>query len=131
MISQFFYLPATQKATEEERIKFTQERLAETKEWLAHDFVRTQQGSYSIANMNGEIVGWKLLITRRNWVYINRNWWNWAVEWFCTEHKCKLAETDLLYLVMQLYRERGFDVKPLDGSLCVTLFVPLNCDQRA
>lgn len=124
LISSFFYLPANGKYTEEERVAFTRARLAEVNEWLSHDFVRDRPGGYHYADMDGEIIRWKMLITDDRKVYINRNWWNMCIDWFCEEHKCKLADTDLLYLVMLLYRQIGFDVKPVDGSLCVSLFAP-------
>lgn len=124
MISQYFYLPSNQKATEEERIAFTQERLAIVNEWLDHDFVRTNPGSYSIANMDGQIVDWKLVVAPDKRVTINKNWFDYSVEWFCSEHKCKLDTTDLMYLIMLLYRKVGMYVKPVDGSLCVSLFFP-------
>lgn len=124
MISQYFYLPSNQKATEEERIAFTQERLAIVNEWLEHDFVRTNPGSYSIANMEGQIVDWKLVVAPDKRVTINKNWFDYSVEWFCTEHKCKLDPIDLMYLIMLLYRKVGMYVKPVDGSLCVSLFFP-------
>lgn len=126
MISQYFYLPANQKATEEECVRYTQERLAEVDAWLRHDFVREHPGSYSYATLEGKIVGWKIIVTPDRRICINRNWWNMAVDWFCQEHRCKLEETDLLYRLMLLYRLQGFDVKPVDGSLCITLFVPQN-----
>lgn len=46
MISPFFYLQK-QKATEEERIAFYQERMAEVKDWLIHDFVREKYIGFS------------------------------------------------------------------------------------
>ena len=125
MISPFFYMQK-QKATEDERIAFYQERMAEVKDWLIHDFVRTCPGRYSYANLEGEILFWKLIVTDDHRVFINRNWWNRSVEWFCQEHHCKLEEIDLLYIIMQLYRSMGYDVKPVDGSLCITLFEPRN-----
>lgn len=125
MISPFFYLQK-QKATEEERIQFYQERMAEVKDWLINDFVREQPGKYSYADLDGDILFWKLVVTDDHMVSINRNWWNRSVDWFCREHRCKLEEIDLLYIIMQVYRSMGYDVKPVDGSLCVTLFEPRN-----
>ena len=127
MISQFFYIPANQKATEEERIKFTQERVAEVNLWLFHAFVREQPGAYRYADIDDSI-RWKMLITGDHRVYINRNWWNRSIELFCNEHRCKLVETDLVYLLMLLYRKSGFDVKPVNGSLCISLFAPWNVE---
>lgn len=125
MISNYFYLQK-QKASEEERIKFYQERLTEVKEWLSHDFVRERPGAYHYATLDGEIRFWKLIVTDDHKVFINRNWWNRSVEWFCQEHRCKLEEIDLLYIIMQVYRDLGYDVKPVDHSLCITLFAPDN-----
>lgn len=125
MISNYFYLQK-QKATEEERIQFYQERMAEVKDWLINDFVRESPGKYSYADLDGDILFWKLIVTDDHRVFINRNWWNRSVDWFCQEHRCKLEEIDLLYIIMQVYRSMGYDVKPVDGSLCVTLFEPRN-----
>lgn len=125
MISPFFYLQK-QKATEEERIQFYQERMAEVKDWLINDFVRERPGKYSYADLDEDILFWKLIVTDDHRVSINRNWWNRSVDWFCREHRCKLEEIDLLYIIMQVYRSMGYDVKPVDGSLCVTLFEPRN-----
>ena len=125
MISNYFYLQK-QKATEEERIAFYQERMTEVKDWLIHDFVRERPGTYHYSSLEGEILFWKMIITDDHRVFINRNWWNRAVEWFCQEHRCKLEEIDLLYIIMQVYRSMGYDVKPVDGSLCITLFAPRN-----
>ena len=61
MTSDFFYLPANQKATEEQRVKFTQERLALASEWITHDFVRTRPGKYSYADLSGDILFWKII----------------------------------------------------------------------
>ncbi len=123
MISNYFYLQK-QKATEEERIQFYQERMAEVKDWLINDFVRERPGKYSYADLDGDILFWKLIVTDDHRVSINRNWWNRSVDWFCREHRCKLEEIDLLYIIMQVYRSMGYDVKPVDGSLCITLFEP-------
>ena len=123
MISPFFYLQK-QKATEDERIAFYQERMSEVKDWLIHDFVRERPGRYSYASLEGEILFWKMIITDDHRVFINRNWWNRSVEWFYQEHHCKLEEIDLLYIIMQVYRSMDYDVKPVDGSLCITLFEP-------
>lgn len=125
MISNYFYLQK-QKATEEERIQFYQERMAEVKDWLINDFVREQPGKYSYADLDGDILFWKLIVTDDHRISINRNWWNRSVDWFCREHHCKLEEIDLLYIIMQVYRSMGYDVKPVDGSLCITLFEPRN-----
>lgn len=124
MTSDFFYLPANQKATEEQRVKFTQERLALVSEWISHDFVRTRPGKYSYADLSGNILFWKIIITDDRKVLINRNWWNMATDLFCSEHRCKLAEIDILYLTMKAYQALGFDVRPADCSLAVTLFEP-------
>lgn len=123
MISNYFYLQK-QKATEEERIQFYQERMAEVKDWLINDFVRERPGKYSYADLDGDNLFWKLVVTDDHRVSINRNWWNRSVDWFCREHRCKLEEIDLLYIIMQVYRSMGYDAKPVDGSLCVTLFEP-------
>ena len=47
-----------------------------------------------------------------------------ATDLFCSEHRCTLAEIDILYLTMKAYQALGFDVRPADCSLTVTLFEP-------
>lgn len=44
-------------------------------------------------------------------------------EEFQREHRCKIAEIDYLYLLMQVLRdERGVDVRPADSSLSIGLW---------
>ena len=55
---------------------------------------------------------------------INYNWWYKNVDEFCTERRVKIPDIDFFYILMQMCRERGLRVRPVDGTLSLSLNKP-------
>ena len=137
MISDYFYMPAAQKATEEQRIEFTQGRLGEVKGFLSSLIPSDLRCREAVLAMAPEGVersyecragtDWTVFAhyghDGRTEVVFNRNHFARKAEEFQREHRCKIAEIDYLYLLMQVLRdERGIDVRPADSSLSIGLW---------
>lgn len=138
MISDYFYLPATKKwCSEEERIKFSQERLGEVRKFLCDEFLseRMVPPVYRAASAEEDWTFYKGDFSRKDWVVhvfytgeegavvtFNRNYWDARVAAFQESRKCKIAEIDYLYMMMQELRSRGFHVCPADSTLSISLW---------
>ena len=135
MISDYFCMPANQKADEEKRIEYTRERISEVKDFLSSLLPYDLRSESSIHAMHDCNVDYEMVLGGE-WavfahygtdgkvqVVFNRNHWQRSVDVFQQEHRCKIAEIDYLYLLMQVLRsDRGIDVRPCDGSLSIGLW---------
>lgn len=102
MTSQFFYLPVTQKADEEKRIKFTQERIKLVKDWFQEKIVNkfTENEFTPKIFLNGfsesrKIVSTTIVtdkdcnVTKK--YNIDYNYYNVVVDEFCANNHCKIT----------------------------------------
>jgi len=138
MISDYFYMPANRKCSEEDRIKFSQERLGEVRKFLCDEFL-SEHMVPPVFRLDASHESWTFYrgdFGRKEWVVhvyytgndegavvtFNRNYWDARVAAFQEEHKCKIAEIDYLYLMMQELRSRGFDVRPADSTLSIGIW---------
>lgn len=132
MISEYFYMPRTnKKVTEEDRIKFTQDRIKSVREFLTR-VVFQQVFIPEIAPNEHNAFFDQFDRTPRPWnaawtpnrMVINYNWWYKNVDEFCTERRVKIPDIDFFYILMQMCRERGLRVRPVDGTLSLSLNKP-------
>lgn len=120
MLSQFFYLPANQKATEEQRIAFTQSKLKLVKDFLSQHFLsaRYKDGHPFEFDEND----WQVYVGEK--VVINQNYWNAKIDEFQSVNRCKIEQLDYLYLLMQLWRDvNGRKLSISEGTLGISLFL--------
>lgn len=135
MISEYFYMPATnKKVTEEDRIKFTQDRIKSVREFLQKvvfepifipDMPSSEHDPF-FDQFNGIKplhADWKSIVMPTH-VVINHNWWQKNVEEFCTERRVKIPDIDFFYILMQLCRERNVTATPRDGTMFLSLNKP-------
>ena len=137
MVSDDFYMPANRKSSEEEKIKFSQDRLAEVRKFLCDEFLseRMVPPVYRAASAEEDWTFYKGDSPRNDWVVhvfytgeegsvvtFNRNYWDTRVAAFQEARKCKIAEIDLLYIMMQELQSRGFPVRPADSTLSISLW---------
>lgn len=135
MISEYFYMPATnKKVTEEDRIKFTQDRIKSVREFLQKvvfdqtfipDMLPSEHDPF-FDQFNGTTAlhaDWKAAVVPSH-VVINHNWWQKNVEEFCTERRVKIPDIDFFYILMQMCRERDCTATPLSGTMCISLNKP-------
>lgn len=137
MVSDYFYMPANRKCSEEDRIRFTQERLAEVRKFLRDEFLsdRMVPPVYRVSAADEEWTFYKGDSPRNDWVVhvfytgeegsvvtFNRTFWDDRVAAFQEARKCKIAEIDLLYIMMQDLQSRGFPVRPADSTLSISLW---------
>lgn len=135
MISEYFYMPATnKKVTEEDRIKFTQDRIKSVREFLQkvvfepifipdmpsseHDPFFDQFGTKNTLHAD-----WKSIVVPTH-VVINHNWWQKNVEEFCTERRVKIPDIDFFYILMKMCREHKVTATPRDGTMFLSLNKP-------
>lgn len=135
MISEYFYMPATnKKVTEEDRIKFTQDRIKSVREFLQkvvfepifipdmpsseHDPFFDQLGTKTTLHAD-----WKSIVVPTH-VVINHNWWQKNVEEFCAERRVKIPDIDFFYILMQMCREHNCTATPLSGTMGLSLNKP-------
>lgn len=138
MISDYFYMPANRKCSEEDRIKFSQERLGEVRKFLCDEFLseRMVPPVFRASSAQEDWTFYRGDFSRKDWVVhvfydgtgegavvtFNRNYWDARVAAFQEARKCKIAEIDFLYLMMQELRSRGFGVRPADSTLSIGLW---------
>ena len=137
MVSDFFYLQS-KNADEEKRIAYTQSRIADVRAFLDEIVFQTtfipaipaaerdpffdQFGEYPEEPWKA---AWSAGEDNHRAV-IDRNWWIKKTDEFCAEHHCKIPDTDLLYILMQMFREKGIYVRPADCSLTFSYNKPNN-----
>lgn len=132
MTSQFFYLPSDKKVDEEDRIKFTQDRIKLVKDWLQEKIVNkfTENEFTPKIFLNGfgvrrKIVSTKIVadkdcnITKK--YNIDYNYYNAVVDEFCANNHCKIDKKDVEWLLMLTFRDNGIEVSPLKGTLNISL----------
>lgn len=121
MLSQFFYLPANQKATEEQRIAFTQEKLKLVKDFLSQHFLSARYADGHPFAYNE--TNWQVFVGDK--VVINQNYWNEKIDEFQAQNRCKIDQLDYLYLLMQLWRDvNGRKLSISEGTLGISLYFP-------
>ena len=142
MISDYFYMPPPKKGekkpTEEECIKYTQDRIKTVREFLQkvvlkptfipdmplseHDPFFDQFGATK--SLHSE---WKSAVVPTH-VIINYNWWQKNVdEFFAEQHVTKsekIPDIDFFYILMQMCREMNNTATPLAGTMCLSLNKP-------
>jgi len=135
MISDYFYMPATnKKVTEEDRIQFTQDRIKSVREFLQkvvfdqrffpdmpaveHNPFFDQFGVHNTLHAK-----WTAAVSNTH-VVINHNWWQKNTEEFCTERRVNIPDVDFFYILMQMCRERNCTATPLSGTMCLSLNKP-------
>ena len=134
MTSQFFFLPAVSKKTEEERIKYTQDRIKKVKdmfqEKIVNKFTNQEFDERILTNDYAHLVAkpvTKLEIkTDKNCnvskrYTIKANYYNEITESFCAENRCKIDKMDFLYILMLTFRDNGISVSPALGTLNIEL----------
>lgn len=134
MTSQFFYLPAEPKKTEEERIKFTQGRMKMVKDFLQEKIVnKFLENDFSpkifvdeLANqVPNPVVSIKIItdkdcnVSKR--YNIKSNYFSKVMDDFCMTNRCKIDKTDFLYMLMLTFRDNGISVSPALGTLNIEL----------
>lgn len=132
MTSQFFYLPSDKKVDEEDRIKFTQDRIKLVKDWFQEKIVNkfTENEFTPKIFLNGfgvrrKIVSTKIVadkdcnITKK--YNIDYNYYNAVVDEFCANNHCKIDKKDVEWLLMLTFRDNGIEVSPLKGTLNISL----------
>ncbi len=132
MTSQFFYLPSDKKVNEEDRIKFTQNRIKLVKDWFQEKIVNkfTENGytpkiflknfGERNKNVSTKIVADKdCNITKK--YNIDYNYYNEVVDEFCANNRCKIDKKDMEYLLMLTFKDNGIEVSPLNGTLNISL----------
>ena len=132
MISDFFYMPVNQKASEDKRTEFTQERIEEVKQFL-YDIVLSQTFLTEISAAEHDPFfdqfgahkpkPWTAVFNKNKCV-IEWNWWHNRTEEFCSKHKCKIPDIDFFYILILMFRERGFNYRLCDSTLCLSLNKP-------
>lgn len=124
-------MPANQKASEDKRTEFTQERIEEVKQFL-YDIVLSQTFLPDIPSSEHDPFfdrfgqkarPWTAVFTQNKCV-IEWNWWHNNTEEFCSQHKCKIPDIDFFYILMQVFKERGIDCRPCDSTMCLSLNKP-------
>lgn len=121
MLSQFFYLPANQKATEEQRIAFTQSKLKLVKDFLSQYFLSARYENVHPFAYNE--TNWQVYVGDK--VVINQNYWNEKIDEFQATNRCKIEQLDYLYLLMQLWRDvNGRKLSISEGTLGISLYFP-------
>ena len=135
MVSDYFYMPPPKKGekkpTEEECIKYTQERIKRVREFL-HTVVFEQTFLPDIAPEDHDSFFDKFDRTPRPWtaawtrerMVVNHNWWIANVDRFCAEQKSKIPDIDFFYILMLMCREKGIRVSPAKGTLFLSLNKP-------
>lgn len=142
MISDYFYMPPPKKGekkpTEEECIKYTQDRIKTVREFLQkvvfgptfipdmplseHDPFFDQFGATK--SLHSE---WKSAVFPTH-VIINYNWWQKNVDEFFSEQHVtkseKIPDIDFFYILMQMCRERDCTATPLSGTMYISLDKP-------
>ncbi len=138
MISDYFYMPPPKKGekkpTEEECIKYTQDRIKTVREFLQkvvfrptfipdmplseHDPFFDQFGATK--SLHSE---WKSAVVPTH-VIINYNWWQKNVDEFCTDCRVKIPDIDFFYILMQMCREHNCTATPLSGTMCLSFNKP-------
>lgn len=135
MTSQFFYLPSDKKVDEEDRIKFTQDRIKLVKDWFQEKIVNkfTENGytpkiflkNFGERNKNVStttIVTYKdCNITKK--YNIDYNYYNSVVDEFCANNRCKIDKMDFIYLLILTFRDNEISVSPVLGTLTFELGV--------
>ena len=122
MLSQFFYLPANQKATEEQRIEFTQSKLKLVKDFLSQHFLSARYANGHPFAYNE--TNWQVYVGDK--VVINQNYWNEKIDEFQAQNRCKIDQLDYLYLLMQLWRDvNGRKLSISEGTLGISLYFPM------
>lgn len=128
MISEYFYMPATnKKVTEDDRIKFTQDRIKSVREFLQKVvfepiFIPGMPSSEhdpffdQFNGANPLHADWKAAVVPTH-VVINHNWWQKNVEEFCSERRVKIPDIDFFYILMQMCREHNVAATPRDGTM--------------
>ncbi len=135
MISDYFYMPAAnKKVTEEDRIKFTQDRIKSVREFLQKvvfepifipDMPSPEHDPF-FDQFNGTkplYADWKSAVVPTH-VVINHNWWQKNVEEFCSERRVKIPDIDFFYILMQMCRENKVTATPRDGTMFLSLNKP-------
>lgn len=124
-------MPAKQKATEDERIAYTQERISEVRKFLT-DTVLSQTFLPDIPSSEHDPFFDRFSQKTRPWTavfnknkcVIEWNWWHNKAEEFCSKHKCKIPDIDFFYILILMFRERGFNYRLCDSTLCLSLNKP-------
>ena len=125
-------MPSDKKVDEEDRIKFTQDRIKLVKDWLQEKIVNkfTENEYTPMIFLNGfgerrKIVSTKIVadkdcnITKK--YNIDYNYYNAVVDEFCANNHCKIDKKDMEYLLMMTFRDNGIEVSPLNGTLNISL----------
>ena len=135
MISDFFYMPPSKKGekkpTEEECIKYTQERIKWVRDFL-NNVVFKQTFIPEIAPEEHDPFFDKFDRTPHPWnaawtndrMVINYNWWNKNVADFCATHRAKIPDIDFFYILMLMCREKGITAIPANGTMSLSLNKP-------
>ena len=135
MISDYFYMPATnKKVTEEDRIKFTQDRIKSVREFLQKvvfdqtfipDMPSSEHDPFfdQFSGTKSLHADWKSIVMPTH-VVINHNWWQNNVEAFCSERRVKIPDIDFFYILMQMCREHNVTATPRDGTMSLSLNKP-------
>jgi hypothetical protein len=135
MISEYFYMPATnKKVTEEDRIKFTQDRIKSVREFLQKvvfepifipDMPSSEHDPFfdQFSGTKSLHADWKSIVMPTH-VVINHNWWQNNVEAFCSERRVKIPDIDFFYILMQMCREHNVAATPRDGTMFLSLNKP-------
>lgn len=130
MISDYFYHP-NKKASEDEKIKFTQERIKSVRDFLTK-IVFTQTFIPEISPEEHDSFFDQFDRTPHKWnaawtddrMVINYNWWHNNVDSFCAKHRAKIPDIDFFYILMQMCREKGITAAPANGTMSLSLNKP-------
>lgn len=134
MTSQFFFLPADAKKTEDERIKFTQSRIQLVKDWLNEKIVnKFTENDFDCRTFlpdfgaRRKVVDTKIVtdkdcnITKQ--YKIDTNYFTQVTDEFCANNRCKIDKMDFTYLLILTFRDNGISVSPVVGTLAFELGV--------
>lgn len=134
MISQFFYLPATQKVEEEKRIKFTQERIKMVKDLFQEKIVdKFTENDFDCRSYlpdfgaRRRVVNAKIVVDKdcnvTKQFKIDTNYFTQVTDEFCANNRCKIDKMDFIYLLILTFRDNGISVSPVLGTLAFELGV--------
>ena len=132
MTSQFFFLPADSKKTEEERIKYTQDRIKKVKDMFQEKIVnKFTENDFDCRSylpgfgVSRKVVNTKIVIDKdcnvTKQYKIDTNYFTKVTDEFCTNNRCKIDKKDMEYLLMLTFRDNGIEVSPLKGTLNISL----------
>lgn len=133
MISQFFYLPADSKKSEEERISFTQTRIKMVKDWFQEKIIKKfNENNYTPKifidwlkdQVPKPVVSTRMLVDNDLKVFkqynIKTSYYNKVIDEFCTVNKCKIDRTDFNYILMLTFRDNSISVSFTHGTLNIS-----------